>query len=68
MIGKMIAATIGRHIDQRDGEGGTLGAATGVATYEIAKRVIPVALVVGGAAWAARYIARRTGIVQEDAA
>ena len=55
MIGKAIAGWIGSKIDQRDGEGGTLGALAGVAVYSLGKRVIPAALVLGGAALAVRH-------------
>ncbi|WP_296616195.1 hypothetical protein [Sphingomonas sp.] len=61
MIGDFIAAAIGRNIDQRDGEGGTLGAVVGVATWEVAKRVVPAAIVLGGAALGARYLMRKFG-------
>lgn len=59
MIGDALAALIGRSIDQRDGEGGALGAAAGVAVWEVAKRVVPAALFIGGAALGARYLARK---------
>lgn len=59
MIGDLIAAAIGRNIDQRDGEGGALGAVAGVATWKVAKRVVPAAIVLGGAALGARYLMRK---------
>ena len=59
MIGDLIAAGIGRNIDQRDGEGGTLGALAGVATWKVAKRVVPAAIVLGGIAFGARYLSRK---------
>ena len=59
MIGKAIAGWIGSRIDRRDGEGGALGAAVGVATWEVAKRVVPAALVLGAAAWGARALSRK---------
>jgi hypothetical protein len=59
VIGDLIAAAIGRNIDQRDGEGGTLGALAGVATWKVARRVVPAAIVLGGAALGARYLARK---------
>jgi hypothetical protein len=61
MIGDLIAAAIGRDIDLSDGEGGTLGAAVGVVTWEVAKRVVPAAIVLGGAALGARYLFNRFG-------
>jgi hypothetical protein len=59
MIGDLIAAGIGRNIDQRDGEGGTLGALVGVATWKVAKRVVPAAIVLGTAALGAHYLSRK---------
>ncbi len=59
MIGDFIAAAIGRDIDRRDGQGGVLGALAGVATWKVAKRVVPAAIVLGGAALGARYLARK---------
>lgn len=59
MIGKAIAGYIGEKIDQRDGKGGTLGALTGVALYEIGKRVIPVAILAGAAAMGTHYLQKR---------
>ena len=59
MIGDLIAAAIGRDIDRRDGEGGTLGALAGVATWKVARRVVPAAIVLGGAALGARYLIRK---------
>lgn len=59
MIGDFIAAAIGRNIDQRDGEGGTLGALAGIATWKVARRVVPAAVVIGGAALGARYLMRK---------
>ena len=61
MIGDLVATAIGRDIDRRDGEGGALGAVAGVVTWKVAKRVIPAAIVLGGAALGARYLARRFG-------
>lgn len=59
MIGDLIAAAIGRDIDRRDGEGGTLGALAGVATWKVVRRVVPAAIVLGGAALGARYLIRK---------
>jgi hypothetical protein len=61
MIGKAIAGWIGSSIDRRDGEGGALGAITGVAAWEVGKRVVPAVLVLGAAALGARYLTRRLG-------
>ncbi|WP_448661905.1 hypothetical protein ACG3SL_14610 [Sphingomonas sp. CJ20] len=59
MIGKAIAGWIGSKIDQRDGEGGTMGAIVGVVVWEVGKRVVPAAIVLGAAAYGARYVSRR---------
>lgn len=59
MIGKAIAGWIGNRIDRRDGEGGTLGAITGVAVYETGKRVLPAAILIGGGVLFARYLRNR---------
>ena len=59
MIGKAIAAYLGEKIDKRDGKGGTLGALTGVALYGFGKRVLPVALLAGGAAIGVHYLQKR---------
>ena len=59
MIGDMIAGWIGNRIDRSDGEGGTLGAIAGVATWKVAKAVIPAALCIGGATLGAHYLAKR---------
>jgi hypothetical protein len=59
VIGDLIAAAVGRNVDRRDGEGGTLGALAGVATWKVARRVVPAAIVLGGAALGARYLARK---------
>ncbi len=59
MIGDLIAAAIGSNIDQSDGEGGTAGAIVGVAVWEVAKRVVPAAIVLGGVALGAHYLSRK---------
>jgi hypothetical protein len=61
MIGDAIAAWIGHNIDSSDGEGGALGAAVGVVTWEVAKRVVPAAIVLGGGVLAGRYLYKRFG-------
>jgi hypothetical protein len=63
MIGKAIAGWLGSKIDRRDGEGGTLGAVTGVAVWEVSKKLVPAALVLGGAAYVARRLSRRSAAV-----
>ncbi len=49
MIGNIVGALIGRAIDRRDGEGGLAGAAVGAASVSVLKRVVPLALLIGGA-------------------
>lgn len=59
MIGELVAGYIGNRIDESDGEGGTLGAVVGVATWKVAKTVVPAAIVIGAAALGYRYLRRR---------
>ncbi|MES2442950.1 MAG: hypothetical protein V4574_08975 [Pseudomonadota bacterium] len=59
MIGKAIAGWLGNRIDRRDGKGGTIGALTGVAVYAAGKRILPVALLAGGAALGMHYLQKR---------
>jgi hypothetical protein len=58
MIGDAIAGWIGHSIDRRDGEGGTLGAIAGVAAWKIAKKLVPAAIVIGGATYAVHHFTR----------
>ncbi len=53
MIGKLLAAFIGRRIDRRDGEGGVKGALLGVAAASVIRRAGPLGLLAGGA-WVAK--------------
>ncbi|AJP70644.1 hypothetical protein [Sphingomonas hengshuiensis] len=59
MIGKAIAGWVGSKVDQRDGEGGTVGAIVGVVVWEVGKRVVPAAIVLGAAAYGVRYVSQR---------
>jgi len=59
MIGKLIAAYIGEKIDKRDGKGGALGAIAGATVYGLGKRVLPVAILAGGAAIGVHYLQKR---------
>jgi hypothetical protein len=59
MIGDIVAAAIGRKFDQRDGEGGTLGAFAGILGWKAAKKAIPAAIVIGAAYAALRYLNRK---------
>ncbi|KQX25343.1 MULTISPECIES: hypothetical protein [unclassified Sphingomonas] len=54
MIGKLLAAFIGRKIDRRDGKGGAKGALMGVAAASLVRRAGPLALLAGGA-----YVAKK---------
>lgn len=49
MIGKVIGALIGAEVEKRRQESGLKGAVLGAAAVGIAKRLGPVALVLGGA-------------------
>ncbi len=64
MIGDAIAGWIGNRIDRRDGEGGTLGAITGVLAWKAAKTIVPAAIVIGAAAYAAHRLLPRRGTAQ----
>jgi hypothetical protein len=59
MIGRAIAAYIGNRIDRRDGKGGALGAIAGLAAWGIARRAVPAAIVLGGAAYGAHRLRKR---------
>ena len=48
MIGKILGALIGAEIDRRHGESGAKGAAIGAISVGVAKRVVPLALLIGG--------------------
>jgi len=61
MIGKLIAGAIGRRIDRSDGRGGLKGAAIGVVTASVLRRMGPIGLALGGAYAAKKYYdTRRT--------
>jgi hypothetical protein len=59
MIGKVAAAVIGAKIDRSDGEGGVKGAILGIIAESALRRVLPAALVLGGAYALKRAIQRR---------
>jgi uncharacterized protein (DUF697 family) len=59
MIGKILGAIVGSKIDGSDGEGGLKGAAIGALTVGAARRLGPLALMIGGVV-AARAIMKRT--------
>lgn len=59
MIGKIIGAIIGNKIASGDGQGGLKGAAIGALTVGAARRLGPLALLIGGVV-AARSIMKRT--------
>ena len=44
MIGELIGALVGRHIDEADGSGGAEGAAIGAGSVWVASKIVPVAL------------------------
>ena len=55
MIGKIIAALVGREFDRRDGRGGAKGAVAGLLTAGLLRRVGPIGLLLGAA-----YVAKKT--------
>ena len=59
MIGKMVAALVGRELDRRNGEGGMKGALIGAAAAGALRRAGPLALLAGGAWLAKRALDRR---------
>ena len=61
MIGDAIAGYIGNRIDRRDGKGGTIGALVGVLGWKAARKVVPAVIVLGAAAYGARYLSRKLG-------
>jgi hypothetical protein len=65
MIGKILGAVIGSKIDQRDGEGGLKGAAIGALTVGAARRLGPLALLVGGVVVARSIMKRTAGTTSE---
>ena len=59
MIGTIISALIGRSIDRRDGDSGTKGAIIGALAPTVVKRVIPLAILAGGAFAVKRFLDSR---------
>lgn len=58
MIGSLLAALVGKEIDESDGEGGTAGALLGVAGWAVMKRAVPLAVLGVGIFAAKHYIER----------
>ena len=48
MIGKVLAAVVGEELERRRGGSGLKGAAVGEIGLAVAKRAVPVALVIAG--------------------
>lgn len=59
MIGKIIGALIGAEVEKRRQQSGLKGAVLGAAAVGLAKRLGPVALVLGGAYAAKKLYERR---------
>jgi uncharacterized membrane protein YebE (DUF533 family) len=59
MIGKVIAALVGREIDRRDGSGGMKGALLGAAAAGALRRAGPLGLLVAGGYVAKKMYDRR---------
>jgi hypothetical protein len=56
MIGKILGALVGAAIDRSDGEGGAKGAAIGAISVGVAKRIVPIALLITGVVIAKKLI------------
>ncbi len=61
MIGKILGAVIGGEIDRHHGESGVKGAAIGAIGVGVAKRVVPLALVVAGVVVAKKLVDNARG-------
>lgn len=61
MIGKILGALVGGAIDRRDGDSGAEGAAIGAISVAVAKRVVPVALVIAGIVVAKKLVDNARG-------
>lgn len=48
MIAEIIGGIIGKNIDERDGEGGAMGAIVGIGAAKLIKRAFPLLLLAGG--------------------
>ena len=61
MIGKILGALVGGAIDRRDGDSGIKGAAIGAVTVGVARRLVPLAMLVGGAYAAKKLVDQARG-------
>lgn len=61
MIGKILGALVGAEIDRRDGDSGAKGAAIGAVSVGVAKRVVPLALLIAGVLVAKQLIDNARG-------
>ena len=66
MIGKIIGAMVGGALDRRDGDSGSKGAAIGAVTVGVARRLAPVALLLGGAYVAKKLVDQARGKTNSD--
>lgn len=66
MIGKIFGALIGGALDRRDGDSGIKGAAIGAVTVGLARRLAPVALLLGGAYVAKKLVDQARGRTAES--
>lgn len=62
MLGKIMGALIGAEVEKRRQESGLKGAVVGAAAVGLAKRLGPVALVLGGAYAAKKLYDRRSDL------
>ena len=61
MIGKIIGAIAGEEYERRRGESGAKGALAGVLAVGLAKRVVPLALVIAGVFVAKKLVDQARG-------
>ncbi|AYJ86347.1 hypothetical protein D3Y57_10710 [Sphingomonas paeninsulae] len=66
MIGKILGAILGSKIDRSDGDSGVKGAAIGALAVGAARRLGPLALLIGGVV-VAKSIMKRTANASTDA-
>jgi hypothetical protein len=62
MIGKVLGAIVGSRIDRSDGDSGIKGAVLGTVGVSLLKRVLPLALLIGGGLAAKRANERRRNV------
>ena len=66
MIGKILGAVLGSRIDRSDGKGGLKGALLGMGAAGLARRVVPLGLLIGGVYAAKQMYDRRRAAETEN--